>query len=226
MQALTLTIPELASRWQMNTRQALAHAMQHGLPAYFYFDGLVFDFGDKWHRAGGDVGAVAELEAHRERQLTVDSDLQRQGLHKRGLLKLTQWEVPLGDEDMRLLRVEAERLDADIARLSALLQSRTDQRQRHVRNGLLRVAAKTMSELAQRGAVAFPQFAYMPHTPAAATSVDGEGEGGPVAAGKIVAIEDGFPRQAQLVEADICVAMQDVLDHEAAQARPAGGSGG
>lgn len=64
MEAITLTIPELASRWQMSTRQALAYAIRHALPAYFYFDGLVFDVGDKWHRAGGDVGAVAELEAY------------------------------------------------------------------------------------------------------------------------------------------------------------------
>lgn len=141
--------------------------------------------------------------------------MQRQGLHKRGLLKLTQWEVALGDEELRLLRLESERLDGDIARLSASLQSRTDQRQRHVRNGLLRVAARTMGELALRGAVAFPQFAYLPNTPAAAAP--GADDSGPVAAGKVVALEDGFPPLAQLVEADLCVAMQDVRDHEAAQ---------
>src|SRR5471032_22509 len=109
MEPLTLTMAELAERWQMSSRQALAQIVRHALPAYFYFDGLVFDFADKWHRAHGEVREATELDAHRERLLTVESDLQRQGLHKRGLLKLTQWEARLGDEDLRLLQVEADR---------------------------------------------------------------------------------------------------------------------
>src|SRR5471032_2080624 len=211
MEPLTLTMAELAERWQMSSRQALAQIVRHALPAYFYFDGLVFDFADKWHRAHGEAREATELDAHRERLLTVESDLQRQGLHKRGLLKLTQWEARLGDEDLRLLQVEADRLNSEVARLSALLEARTAQRQQHVRNGLLRLAPKALGELASRGEVAFPQFAYLPSSPAG-----GDG-GGQRLAAKLVAIEDGFPQKTRLTEADICVATQDVRDVQAAQ---------
>lgn len=44
IEPITLTLAELASRWNKTTRQVL----ELGLPMYFYFDGLVFDFGDKW----------------------------------------------------------------------------------------------------------------------------------------------------------------------------------
>ena len=147
------------------------------------------------------------METHRERLLTVESDLQRQGLHKRGLLKLTQWEAKLNDEEMRQLQVESDHLNSQVARLSALLEARTAQRQQHVRNGLLRVAPKTLSELALRGVVAYPQFAYLPASPA--------GDDGQIVAAKLVAIEDGFPQKERLTEADICVATQDVKDLEA-----------
>ena len=56
IEPLTLTVAELAARWKLSGREAL----ERGLPTYFYFDGLVFDFSDKWHRANGGVG-VAEF---------------------------------------------------------------------------------------------------------------------------------------------------------------------
>ena len=205
IEPLTLTVAELATRWNQTARQVL----EHGLPMYFYFDGLVFDFSDKWHRANGDVKEVQDLEAHKMRLSTLEIDLERQSLHKRGLLKLTQWEEALSEDELHNQRVEADRLTSDIAHLTALLKERGDERQRRVRNGLLRAAPRTLHEIAQNGKTKFPHFAYMPHSPASDSK-------GPIPGGAVVALEDGFPLKELLTEADIVVSMLVVKLAEAA----------
>jgi hypothetical protein len=205
IEPLTLTVAELAARWNKTSRQVL----EHGLPMYFYFDGLVFDFSDKWHRANGDVQEVRDLEAHKARLSTLEIDLERQSLHKRGLLKLTQWEEALSDEELHNHRAEADRLTKEIAHLTALLKERGDERQRSVRNGLLRAAPRTLHEIAQNGRTKFPHFAYMPHSP----NSDGKGL---IPDGAVVALEDGFPLKEWLTEADIVVSMLDIKVAEAA----------
>jgi hypothetical protein len=204
IEPITLTLAELASRWNLPTRQVL----EQGLPMYFYFDGLVFDFGDKWHRAQGEVKEAQDLEIHQTRLATVEVDLQRQALHKRGLLKLTQWEDALSDDELRNLQAESDRLTTEIARLGALLKERTEERQRHVRNGLLRAAPRTLRDIAQHGQTRFPQFAFMPAAPAGNEKISG---------GAVVALEDGFPVKTLLTEADLVVAMLDVRAAEAAR---------
>jgi len=199
---LTLTIPELAARWQQSTAQIFAQA----LPMYFYFDGLVFEFGDKWHRAHGDVLEARNLEAQQARQSTVDLDIQRQNLHRRGLLKLTQWEAPLDDTELAALYAEQDHLLQDIRRLQALLKDRNETRQRHVRNGLLRAAPRTLREIAENGQSSFPHFAFMP---ASAGSEE------KISAGAVVALEDGFPAKTHLSMDDLVIAMHDVLAIEA-----------
>jgi len=203
IEPLTLTLSELAERWQLLPQEVLASP--HALPMYFYFDGLVFDFNDKWHRANGDVTIVQTLEAHKTRQSTLEIDLQRQTMHKRGLLKLTQWEEALSDEEMQSQQAESDRLTEEIARLGALLKKRDEERQRRVRNGLLRAAPRSLNEIAERGETRFPQFAYMPHSPNPVAS-----DTPSIAEGAVVALEDGFPLKEFLTSADLVVAMQDV----------------
>jgi hypothetical protein len=203
IEPLTLTLSELAERWQLLPQEVLASP--HALPMYFYFDGLVFDFNDKWHRANGDVTIVQTLEAHKTRQSTLEIDLQRQTMHKRGLLKLTQWEEALSDEEIQSQQAESDRLTEEIARLGELLKKRSEERQRRVRNGLLRAAPRSVNEIAERGQTRFPQFAYMPHTPNPAAS-----DTLSIAEGAVVALEDGFPLKEFLTGADLVVAMQDV----------------
>jgi len=198
---LTLTLPELAERWHTPAPQALSRLLQQALPLYFYFDGLVFNFGDKWLRAGGDAHDVQDLEAQQARLSTAEIDLQRQNLHQLGLLKLTQWEDALSPEALQQLRAEVGRLNADVERLSARLKDRAGQRQRQVRNGLLRAAPRTLQEIVRQGRAPFPQFAFLPGPSA---GVDGT----------LVALEDGFPLMNSLGEADLVVAMGDVLAAE------------
>lgn len=204
IEPITLTLAELAARWNLTPQQVLASP--HALPMYFYFDGLVFDFNDKWHRANGDVKEAQELEASKTRLSTIEIDLQRQSLHKRGLLKLTQWEEALSDDALHDLQAESDRLTQAVARLSTQLKERSEERQRRVRNGLLRAAPRTLHEIAQHGQTKFPHFAYMPN--------DGKG---PIPDGAVVALEDGFPLKDQLTDTDLVVSMVDVrLAEEAA----------
>jgi hypothetical protein len=213
IEPLTLTVAELATRWNQTARQVL----EHGLPMYFYFDGLVFDFSDKWHRANGDAKEAQDLEAHTARLSMLEIDLERQSLHKRGLLKLTQWEEALSDDELHGYWAEADRLAKQIAHLTALLKERADERQNRVRNGLLRAAPRTLQEIAQHGKTKFPHFAYMPHSP----NSDGKGA---IPDGAVVALEDGFPLKEWLDEADVVVSMLDIKVAEAA-AQDTGGSG-
>jgi hypothetical protein len=207
IEPLTLTLAELAERWNMSPQQVLESP--HALPMYFYFDGLVFDFNDKWHRANGDASVMQTLEQHKTRLSTLEIDLQRQTMHKRGLLKLTQWEEALSDEELQGQQAEADRLTQEIARLGELLKKRAEARQQRVRNGLLRSAPRTLHEIAQRGQTRFPQFAYMPYTPNTPA-----GETPAIAEGAVVALEDGFPLKEQLTVADLVAAMQDVRSAE------------
>jgi len=199
IEPLTLTLAELAERWNMSPQQVLESP--RALPMYFYFDGLVFDFNDKWHRANGDAGVVQTLEQHKTRLSTLEIDLQRQTMHKRGLLKLTQWEEALSDEELQSQQAEADRLTEEIPQLDEQLKQRRDERQRRVRNGLLRAAPRTVADIAKRGETRFPQFAYMPHP--------SEGEQA-IAAGAVVALEDGFPLKEFLGVADLVASMADV----------------
>lgn len=200
IEPLTLTLAELAERWNLSPQQVLASP--HALPMYFYFDGLVFDFNDRWHRANGDASTLQTLDQHKTRLSTLEIDLQRQAMHKRGLLKLTQWEESLSDEEMQSQQAEADRLTEEIARLSAQLKKRAEERQHSVRNGLLRAAPRTLNDIAERGKTRFPQFAYMPHTPGKSDSTIPEGA--------VVALEDGFPLKESLTEADLVAAMVDI----------------
>lgn len=212
IEPLTLTLAELAARWNMTTKQVLAYAPANGLPMYFYFDGLVFNFGDKWHRANGDASIAQDLDSHQSRAAAIEIDLQRQTLHKRGLLKLTQWEEALSDDELSNQQAESDRLTEEIVRLTALLKQRDEARQHHVRNGLLRAAPRTLSEIAEHGKTRFPQFAFMPHTPPGADIVE------KITAGAVIAMEDGFPLKELLTEDDLVISMLDIkIAEEAGQ---------
>lgn len=201
----TLTLAELAARWNMTAQEVLLLTTPQPLPMYFYYDGLVFDFGDKWLRANGDTKEAQDLESHQQHLAALDIDLQRQALHKRGLLKLSQWEEALSDEELQRQQAEAERLRKEVTRLSTLLKERTEERQRHVRNGLLRAAPRTLHEIARHGETRFPQFAFLP---ARAEQPSDR---------LLVALEDGFPLKPLLTVADLVVAMHDVTAAEAAR---------
>lgn len=191
---LTLTLPELAARWKITPRQVLEFAQQRSLPVYFYFDGLVFDFADKWHRAGGETQDAHELEVKQERAAAILLGLQRQNLHKMGLLKLSQWEDALSEQAMLEQRAELDRLTESVEALKQRLAQRRQERQLRVRNGPLRAAPRTLQELATRGRARFPQFAYL--------SEAGDGQ--------LVALEDGFPLREQLGTEDAFASLRDI----------------
>jgi hypothetical protein len=206
---LTISVPELAARWKLTPQQTLESALQRGVPLYFYFDGLVFDFKDKWHRAHGDTHAAAQFEAKTLRLADLDIDLARQRQHKKGLLKLTQWEEAMSDEALQSYQAEADRLTIEVAELGKQLDQRKEFRQRAVRNGVLRAAPKTLQKLVQHAHTEFPQFAYMP---AAASSETGVSEDTPtsIAPAALVALEDGFPLREQLRAEDLFANFLDV----------------
>lgn len=203
---ISLSLPELAARWHLTEREVLERAAQRALPLYFYFDGLVFDFGDKWQRAGGDAEALRERAADQERLEKVELTLARQARHRVGWLKLSPWEHSFDDAEMAQHQAEALRLQASINATTRRLDERGEGRQRSVRNGLLRLAPRTIKALAEHGEITFPAYAYLP--PSAAEAATGKAA--------VVALEEGFPLRKVLKPSELCAAMQDVLQWEAA----------
>ncbi len=175
------------------------------MPLYFYFDGLVFDFADKWHRAGGDAQAARQLAAQQERLEVIQLALQRQTLHRHGWLKLTRWESAFDDAELARHQADQLRLRDNIDTLSTRLAQRHATRQRSVRSGLLRAAPRTLRALAEHGQIAFPAYAYLP----------------PSAPDKsaIVALEEGFPLRSILSAGQLCAAMRDVQPLDATLGR-------
>lgn len=51
---ITLSVSDLAKRWQTTNRHILEMALSLRLPLYFFFDGLTLDVNDRWNQHGGD----------------------------------------------------------------------------------------------------------------------------------------------------------------------------
>ncbi|MFA9216564.1 MAG: hypothetical protein ACEQSK_05600 [Sphingomonadaceae bacterium] len=205
---ISLTLAELSARWHLSERAVLERALQHGLPLYFYFDGLVFDFGDKWLRANGDAEASRQLASQQERHDHLALSLQRQARYRAGWLELSAWETPFDEAAIASHEAEVQRLAHEVAQLSARLTERTAARQRCVRNGLLRAAPRTLKALAEHQRIHFPAYAYLPPAP----DTDAAGRAA------VVALEDGFPLRRELSASDLCVALRDVQQWETALA--------
>lgn len=162
----TLTVPELAKRWDKTPRQIIEFAIELGIPLYFYFEGLVFNLDEAWLRHGGDWNERLELESNAESGQAYESWLSRAA---RG--DLSDYDRAPTKENRQDARQIVDASKARCAELRELLAERDRQRMKRRLLMNLRTPPKTLSDLMLKGAAPVPRFAFHPGSPIKA--VDG-----------------------------------------------------
>jgi hypothetical protein len=203
---LTLTLAELAVRWNLTPRQVLQHAQQPGVPLYFAFEGLVFDNGEHWLRDSGDWLETGERDA-----LVKSVESGEAWLRRRRDGRLTEWDQ-LSEEEAQELRTEIEENKIKIRDLNELLAGRDAERNRRHFRGFLRVGPSTLWDIESLGSAPFPHKAFHPSSPVKVVRLpDGpRGDGGLVWDGRIVALEplyESDPHWKKRLTADDLVAI-------------------
>lgn len=141
----TLSVSELAARWQKTPRQILDFALALKVPLYFMFDGLAFDLSDEWHRPHGGNTQRLELKALRTGIKEIESQLARR---RRGISN--EFDC-LTSQEAQELRYSMEAMKRRCAIINSTLEQREVNRQKmHVR-GLMRPAPKNLFDIAQDG---------------------------------------------------------------------------
>ena len=151
----TLSVSELAERWQKTPRQILDYALVPGVPLYLPFEGLVFDVNDDWHRHGGDWQQSRELEALSESILCREAWIKRSAHGENG-----EFEQRLTSEECQALRVEIEGDKRKRTAATELLEQRLIERIRCEYRGYLRAAPSTLWDVATTGTALFPHKAF------------------------------------------------------------------
>jgi hypothetical protein len=212
---ITLTLEELAARWKRTPRQLLEAALYRDFPLYFFFDGLVFELSDEWLQSNGDWAKAREIESIQRGIDSREQQLRRNLSHRRGELKLTEWEQELTDDETVEIRSTIDSDARELQRLSEALEQRNIERHRCRRNGLLRAAPGTLQAVMERGTDEFPRRAYDPDSPVSRRpSPVGRGV---VLDGRLLALEDAFHPKENITTEDLFARMSDVRAIEAVQ---------
>lgn len=187
---LTLTLAELAVRWNLTPRQVLQQAQQPGVPLYFAFEGLVFDIGDQWHRHGGNWLETRERDA-----LVKSVESGEAWLRRRRDGRLTEWDQ-LSEEEAQELRAEIEEDKIKIRDLNKVLADRDAERNRRHFRGFLRAAPATLWDIESLGAAPFPHKAFHPSSPVKLVRLLSTAtlEGGWIWDGRLVALEPMYEK--------------------------------
>lgn len=192
----SISVPELAVRWEQPVSQILRHAEKGRLALCFRFDGTAFDAADRWHRVNGDHAHQMKLTQLRE---DVDRD---------------ESKVRAASQDERVeLRKRIDANNEKVERLVAELEERDAFRANAHYRGDVRASPETLSTMVKDGAAAFPRFGYRPDRP---VSLEQERAGQQVLEGHIIALEPS-ERPPALTPADLFASYAEVEAIDAAE---------
>ena len=182
---LTLSVAELAERWNRTPRQILESAEYRGLPPlYFTFEGLAFDVSNEWLRSNGDYFQSRELEALKTGIAHSEAWIRRSARGETG-----EWDR-LSDERRKELRTTIEADKRECAALVELLEQRERDRNKMFYRGLMRAAPKTLLDIAQHGTTPAPHKAFHPQTPLKTAMLPGGPDGEfPIWDGRLMDLE-------------------------------------
>ena len=178
----TLSVSELAERWQKTPRQILDYAQALGVPLYFMFDGLAFDLSDYWHRENGDVDQRGELDLLRKGIARNESWIRRSVRGENG-----EWEQQLTTEEIQALRIEIEADKKNCEQIRELLEQRETSRKKMHHRGLMRAAPKTLFDIAQCGEARYTPKAFYPGTPVRVVNIPEQAM--PIVDGRLMSLE-------------------------------------
>lgn len=199
----TLSVSELAERWDKTPRQILDYAQALGVPLYFMFDGLAFDLADRWHRFHGDADQRRELE-HLQASIKA-----REGWIRRSVRNENgEWEQRLTTEEIREQRAKIEASTERCEQLKEMLEQRETGRNRMHYRGLMRAGPKMLFDIAQSGQTNYLHLAFHPATPVRVLRLPDRNE--QVWDGRVMALESfGAPCPALTIE-NLCAVTAEV----------------
>ncbi|WP_282410556.1 hypothetical protein [Pseudomonas sp. PS02303] len=204
-----LSAPQLAGRWGQEPWQIIDHGLALRLPILFRFDGMAFDFNDRWHR---DTGAHTEQQELAQKAEWVKGC---EALIKRNAAGLTGEFDRLDSREVVELRGRINEAKERISQLNDLLDKREQERRKSTYNGLMRALPRTLQDIQQAGETAFPYLAMHPQSPVYLT----ESEGKQNLDGRIMSLEPGISGawKQRLFLDDLLIPMQIIKTLEAKQ---------
>ncbi|MYM72130.1 MULTISPECIES: hypothetical protein [Duganella] len=211
IEPITLTVAELAARWGQTPRQVLQFALHKCFPMYFYFDGLVFDAGDEWHRANGAWLENQERERLEKSIAAGEAQLKRHLQYIQGLVKPTEWEQPMDTDAVKAVRMQIDEDGAQLRHIRERLKVRDTERLACSRNGLVRAMPGTLQSVLERGSEPFPRWGYRPGAPVKIIERNGNQQH---LDGHIWALEDARYPKELLTADDLQALMTDIKDIE------------
>lgn len=211
---ITLTVAELAARWDRSPRQVLEYAQHVGIPLYFKFAGLAFDEADVWHRFLGDQWLQEEL-----RHLNKAIKAAEEQIIRARDGQLSRWEqLPVGG--IPQLRAEINAMQDKKKEIEARLEQREEERARCT-CAFLRAGPGTLKLIADDGDVVFPRWAFHPETSITARQIQDErGNYHLTWSGRMMCLEplgDNDPNWRERLSSDgLYASIVDILAAEAA----------
>ena len=154
---LTLSVSELAERWNWTPRQVLDYAIQGGVPLHFMFDGLAFDGSDEWHRDQGDSSAQHELKLLGDGIVRDNAYILRSARGENG-----RYEHQLSSAEITELRTKIEADEVICSELEKRLEQRETSRRKMSYRGWMRALTKTLMEVDEDGSSLSPRWAVLP----------------------------------------------------------------
>lgn len=150
---ITLTVAELAARWNRTPKQILEFAQHLGVPLYFNYGCLAFEETDSWHRSAGDQWEVQERD-----YLTKAVESREEQIIRARDGQLSQWEqLPAGG--VPELRKEINTMKSKLRFIEELLERR-DVERTQCELGFLRAGPGTLFDIGNDGEVKFPRWAF------------------------------------------------------------------
>jgi len=202
----TLSVPELAERWKMTTRQVLEAAAQLRIHLLFDFDGLVID-------DTGEKLMQYDLNNKREHARLTEFIESAEAKFKRRIAGLlSPWES-LADDEAVELQIQVRSAQSKIQDLQDVFDVVTRERLKWRYRGPLMASPETVDELKRIGSARHPFRAYKPDGPFSLQVADGM----PALDGPIVRLEAAGTKLKEWLEiADMVALMADVKAIEAA----------
>lgn len=157
IQPISLTVTELAARWQCTTRQVFERAKFMQLLLYFHFDGEAYDVLEERRRTSFDWENRQEAEHLQKTIGQIDAQL---GRLARG--EVSEWEQTLSHDEAAALGSDRKTSMARLEAIAEMFRFTAELRERSIFTGDLVAAPQTVTECEQKGSAPFPTFAYHP----------------------------------------------------------------
>jgi len=221
---ITLTVVELATRWNRTPRQVLEYVLYRHIPVLFAFHGLAFNMNDRWLRANGERDVAQELSSLKQNISAMEMELRKHILSTQGQAELGEFEQQSAVEEIRARRRQIDAFREQYEQLFQKLEQRESDRRNCVWNGLLRAPPVTLQSVAVQGHASFPYIAYHPNKDVAVVTLPKRR--GFFLDGHLLALEDALGLVVDLTAENLYVSMIDVKAVEAASATVSQSDGG